>query len=90
MLDLKKQEEVMQEKLRYYEEVIAERPPEYGRFKRRISIPRIKRALQKIADGTYGYCEGQDCENRIPEERLKLVPAALLCVECQKEFEENQ
>jgi RNA polymerase-binding transcription factor DksA len=70
--------------------VIKDRPPGYGRFKRNISIPRIRRALQKIADGTYGYCEGEDCEKRIPDERLQSIPAALLCLECQQAFEENQ
>jgi phage/conjugal plasmid C-4 type zinc finger TraR family protein len=88
MLDLQKQEEIMRKKLAYYDEVISERPEGYGRFKRAIAIPRINRAIRKISDGTYGDCD--DCGNRIPEERLKLIPAALLCVSCQRILESKQ
>ena len=39
----------------------------------------IEDALEKIEDGTYGYCEECDC--LIPEKRLKLYPWATLCIE---------
>ncbi|SFE62538.1 TraR/DksA C4-type zinc finger protein [Alteribacillus iranensis] len=39
---------------------------------------RIKKALQAIADGTYGTCE--KCGKDIPLERLRSEPAALQCV----------
>ena len=47
----------------------------------------IDRALQKIADGTYGKCER--CGRDIPEERLEAVPYATLCVTC-KQLEERE
>jgi RNA polymerase-binding transcription factor DksA len=85
MLNLQAQEAVMRNRLAYYEQVISERPQEYGRFKSTISIPRTYRALRKIHDGTYGICE--DCEDAIPDARLILIPAALLCIDCQRKFE---
>ena len=88
MLDLQAQVEIMRGKLAYYEKVIGERPEGYGRFKRAISIPRINRAIRKVSDGTYGDCE--DCGDRIPDERLRLIPAALLCISCQRIFESKQ
>ncbi|MBE3520310.1 MAG: TraR/DksA C4-type zinc finger protein [Firmicutes bacterium] len=46
---------------------------------------KIERALRRIDEGTYGICEG--CGREIPEERLRAVPTATLCIECQKEVE---
>lgn len=37
-------------------------------------------AFQRVADGTYGRCAS--CGNPIPIERLRLLPAATLCVPC--------
>ena len=37
-------------------------------------------ALERIAAGLYGVCAS--CGNPIPVERLRLVPAATLCVPC--------
>jgi RNA polymerase-binding transcription factor DksA len=45
----------------------------------------IDEALAKIDEGTYGNCEG--CEKKIPKARLKVVPHARLCVECQRKEE---
>lgn len=87
MLDTKTQEKALRAKLEYYNQVMGDRLVEYGQFKLRISIPRINRALAKISNGTYGYCE--DCGGQIPHERLKLIPAALLCIDCQRVFEKN-
>lgn len=39
----------------------------------------IRRARQRIADGTYGVCEV--CGKPIPEERLEVRPWATRCVE---------
>jgi len=44
------------------------------------SLNRIDEALRKLEDGTYGICE--DCGAEISEERLKLIPFAIYCVEC--------
>jgi RNA polymerase-binding transcription factor DksA len=39
----------------------------------------IRRARQRIADGTYGACEV--CGKPIPDERLEARPWAVRCVE---------
>lgn len=88
MLDMETQKKALHAKLEYYNRVISIRPPEYGLFKLKTPIPRINRALCKISDGTYGYCD--DCGDQIPEERLKLIPAAVLCIDCQRLFEDKQ
>jgi DnaK suppressor protein len=44
------------------------------------SLLRIEAALQRCADGSYGYCI--DCDEPINPRRLALDPAALLCVGC--------
>lgn len=45
------------------------------------SIQEIDVALAKIEKGTYGVCER--CGEQIPEERLKALPHAALCVRCK-------
>lgn len=40
----------------------------------------VKQALQKIAEGKYGSCK--NCDQYIPEDRLKAYPAAATCLEC--------
>jgi RNA polymerase-binding transcription factor DksA len=47
----------------------------------------IQIALKRIAEGTYGKCQG--CEKAIPEKRLEAVPHANLCVECEALSEES-
>ena len=41
----------------------------------------IEHAMQRAVDGQYGLCEV--CEDQIPAERLKVLPEATRCVECQ-------
>jgi DnaK suppressor protein len=41
----------------------------------------IDRALDRLADGSYGLCE--DCHQPIPPKRLEARPTATLCVSCQ-------
>lgn len=50
-------------------------------------IKQIDRALQKIANDPdmVGLCE--DCEEEIPDKRLKLMPYATLCAECQSKLD---
>ena len=48
----------------------------------------IDRALERIADGSYGIC--QDCGLPIPAERLLLLPATPLCVHCKAREERMQ
>lgn len=39
-------------------------------------------ALQRLDEGTYGYCEG--CSGPIPVERLMIFPSATSCVACKQ------
>ena len=41
----------------------------------------IDRALLRLDQRTYGYCE--DCDAPIPAERLEVRPEATCCVSCQ-------
>jgi len=45
----------------------------------------IDEALRRLEDGTYGTCE--DCSREINPERLKAMPFARRCVECQRKAE---
>lgn len=47
----------------------------------------IDAALQRIADGTYGYCD--KCGNEIEYRRLEAQPTAVRCVECQTQYEKT-
>ncbi len=41
----------------------------------------IDAALRRIADGTYGVCS--NCHKLIPLERLRILPTATLCLDCE-------
>lgn len=43
---------------------------------------RVARALDKIAEGTYGVCDV--CEAPIAPGRLRVAPQSTLCVECAR------
>ena len=47
----------------------------------------IDAALTAISDGSYGFCAA--CGQDIPDERLRVQPLALRCVQCQERFERN-
>jgi len=47
----------------------------------------IQRALEAIADGTYGVCE--DCDEPILEARLIALPLATRCTACQEAHEQT-
>jgi RNA polymerase-binding protein DksA len=51
-------------------------------------IAEIDAALRRIAEGTYGTCEG--CDGLIAEERLRAVPATRFCINCAREHEAAQ
>ncbi len=51
------------------------------------TIDQIDRALLKIADGSYGACEA--CAETIRRVRLKFLPFAPLCVDCQRKVERS-
>jgi DnaK suppressor protein len=46
-------------------------------------IKEIEEALERLKHGEYGMCD--ECGEPIPEQRLRLFPAAKLCVRCQEE-----
>ncbi len=48
----------------------------------------IDAALRRLEDDRYGICEG--CSEEIPIDRLKLMPATLLCVDCRSAEEKEQ
>ena len=48
-------------------------------------ITRIDRALEKMAEGSYGFCG--ECECAIPFERLKIEPQTQHCVACKSRWE---
>ncbi|MGA8116580.1 MAG: TraR/DksA C4-type zinc finger protein [Actinocatenispora sp.] len=50
-------------------------------------IVQVERALERLDDGHYGYCER--CGNPIPAERLAAFPSVTLCVTC-KQLEERR
>lgn len=50
------------------------------------TLQRIDEALRKLDEGTYGICE--DCGEAISEQRLKILPFAIYCTDCQERREE--
>ena len=50
-------------------------------------VREIMDALDRIKEGTYGRCDA--CESWINKERLKAVPHARNCIECQRRMEEE-
>ena len=45
----------------------------------------IDNALERMREGSYGLCEA--CSTKIPMARLKALPYATMCIECQREAE---
>lgn len=50
-------------------------------------LANIERAIQRIAEGTYGRCEG--CIKNIPVTRLDAIPESQLCFRCAAEGVES-
>ena len=61
--------------------------PAARHYKETIHIPEIIAAINRIDNGTYGYC--LDCEEAIPEARLLRHPHVGRCVPCQKIYEKQ-
>jgi len=51
----------------------------------RAALRDLTNALQRLADGTYGWCI--DCAERLPIERLEVVPQVARCLSCQRAAE---
>ena len=58
------------------------------RDRERKLIVKIREALQRIEDGTFGDCE--DCGEEIGEDRLKARPVTTLCIDCKRKQEANE
>lgn len=52
------------------------------------SVFEINNALRRIAEGTYGYCDGCSCA--IEKPRLQALPFARMCIRCQSEQEKGR
>jgi len=52
----------------------------------RETLVKIDEALRKLDEGTYGKCE--DCGEDINEERLKVLPYAIYCIDCKEKREQ--
>jgi len=50
-------------------------------------VREIDAALQRIEEGSYGRCETSGCE--IGKNRLKAIPWARLCIDCQRQAEQE-
>jgi DnaK suppressor protein len=51
-------------------------------------LAQIDDAIDKIDENTYGLCE--DCGVKIPKARLRVLPFAKYCVECQEKTEREE
>lgn len=49
---------------------------------------KVREALDRIENGTYGVCE--DCGGEISEARLKARPVTTQCIDCKMEAEEKE
>ena len=58
------------------------------RDRERKLINKIKEALERIENGTYGICES--CEEYISNERLEARPVTTLCIECKTKQEDEE
>jgi DnaK suppressor protein len=47
----------------------------------------VRDALRKFDEGTYGLCE--NCGRPIAEKRLRALPFAIHCIDCQAKLEKQ-
>jgi|tagenome__1003787_1003787.scaffolds.fasta_scaffold19798029_1 DnaK suppressor protein len=52
------------------------------------TLDRVDRALNRLKAGEYGICD--DCEEEIPEARLRALPFATRCRTCQEAAEQSE
>ncbi len=52
----------------------------------RETLVKIDESLRKLDEGTYGTCES--CGEEISEQRLKVMPFAIYCKDCQERIEQ--
>lgn len=58
------------------------------RDRERKLILKIREALERIENGTYGICE--ECGEEISEQRLEARPVTTLCIDCKTSQEEDE
>ena len=58
------------------------------RDRERKLINKIRQAIERIDDGTFGLCES--CEEMIGIERLRARPVTTLCIDCKTEQERQE
>ncbi len=58
------------------------------RDRERKLIKKIKTALERIDDGTYGICE--ECGEDIGVKRLEARPVTTMCIECKSKQEQEE
>ena len=58
------------------------------RDRERKLIKKIKDALQRLEDGTFGICE--ECGGEISEERLMARPVTTFCIKCKERQEKEE
>lgn len=51
------------------------------------TLRQIDEAIQRLEEGTYGICS--ECDERISEARLKALPFATVCRDCQAQREDD-
>ena len=52
-----------------------------------IKLKKIEAALEKVENGEYGVCD--QCDKKIPEARLKIIPYTEFCTQCLSEIEKK-
>ncbi len=57
----------------------------HERLKKKVSMIYIKNALTAIHEGVYGVCIA--CGEKIPINRLKIVPGAVRCTSCEEKIQ---
>jgi DnaK suppressor protein len=58
------------------------------RDRERKLIGKIKEAIERIDDGSFGICD--ECGEDISEQRLKARPVTTLCIDCKKRQEKDE
>jgi RNA polymerase-binding transcription factor len=55
-------------------------------------LSQMDRAATRVTQHAYGICEGggHNCEKRIPLARLRALPYATLCINCERDLEKHR
>ncbi len=54
-------------------------------------LGQVEKVLARWEQGTYGLCEGggEHCQHKIPLARLRALPYATHCINCERDFEKK-